>query len=114
MAFQDYQVTTAGAKKVMHNGRVVNVGRLVTMDASKPETAAAIARGLITATITTATQHDATAQGPATEAQQTYHVQSGIPVTILHNGSKLATSAAMTVDPLDEPYATFLAKGWIA
>jgi len=114
MAYQDYQVTTAGDKRVMHNGRVVHAGRLVGMDAAKPETAAALARGLITATITTATLHDATVAGPSSEGFQTYHVQAGIPVTIRHNGVNLASGAAIVLDPLDEPAVTFLAKGWIA
>lgn len=113
MAHADFQVTAAGEGKIHAYGRSPHAGRLVTLDLASPEVQALLKRGLIAAP-TSATQHDATAAGPSLEVVQTYHVQAGIPTTILHNGAVLAPGAAITVDPLDEPYKTMLAKGWIA
>lgn len=117
MAFQEYQVTAAGHKKVQHNGVLAHQGRLLTMDAASAITAGLVTRGLLTTTLTT-TVHDATGAGPSQEGWQTYTVQASgngrIQFGTSGAGSVLTTGQTLKLDPTEEPALTLAGRGWIA
>jgi hypothetical protein len=123
MGVQDYQVTTTGGGKLQHNGVVVHAGRLVALDSASAITSGLLTRGLITSTLTSST-HDVNAGASpnvkSTEGLTSYTVQSSGAGKILHNQGQasrptaLANGASLSLDALDEPAITLLARGWIA
>jgi hypothetical protein len=102
---------------------VVHAGRLVAMDPARPETISLLARGLITATLSSSTHDVKGGDAPGTKSAEgltTYTVQTSGNNRILHNQGSVArptpllATATLQLDALDEPAITLLARGWIS
>ena len=108
MAVSDFQVTTAGNRRISHNGLLVHSARKLSLDPANPTTVLLLAKGYISSTVTATTYEG----DPAN--LHTYTVTTAGGGKVNFNLGTLTVGQTLGLDPGDPTATELVAKGYIS